>query len=197
MPIVLARTCLFLNRRGRTNLQDEYSNNREFADFLEGSPEITYLRSYNWEEHFDPASPIRRDNAYLKSCSKRKRKYWVLQRNGTFKFKITPDRHNAGQKLIYCLLPDPPHFSLPSTFKWSICGVHIKEWYTVRYCKGANMMWTPWCLDYDWFWFNLQIKLAHFGSKPLVDFSTYNTQILCLTDAIITHTARSTTILYF
>jgi hypothetical protein len=34
-----------------------------------------------------------------------------------FKFKITPDRHNAGQKLIYCLLPDPPHFSFPSTFK--------------------------------------------------------------------------------
>ncbi len=34
-----------------------------------------------------------------------------------FKFKITPDRHNAGQMLIYCLLPNPPHFSLPSTFK--------------------------------------------------------------------------------
>ena len=33
-----------------------------------------------------------------------------------FKFKITPHRHNAGQKLNYCLLPDPPLFSLPSTF---------------------------------------------------------------------------------
>jgi hypothetical protein len=52
--------------------------------------------------------------------SKRKQKYWVLHRNGTFKFKITPDRHNAGQKLIYCLLSDPPHFSLPSTFKQTI-----------------------------------------------------------------------------
>jgi hypothetical protein len=27
------------------------------------------------------------------------------------------DRHNARQKLTYCLLPDPPFFSLPSTFK--------------------------------------------------------------------------------
>ncbi len=35
----------------------------EFADFLGSSPGITYWRSYNWEEHFDPASPIRRDNA--------------------------------------------------------------------------------------------------------------------------------------
>jgi hypothetical protein len=31
--------------------------------------------SYNGEEHFDPASPMRPDNAYFKSCSKRKRKY--------------------------------------------------------------------------------------------------------------------------
>jgi hypothetical protein len=68
-------------------------------------------------DYFDPASPSRRDNAYLESCSKRKRKYWVLQRNGTFKFKITPDRRNARQNLIYCLLPVPSHFSLPSTFK--------------------------------------------------------------------------------
>ncbi len=27
------------------------------------------------------------------------------------------DRHNARQKLSYCVLPHPPHFSLPSTFK--------------------------------------------------------------------------------
>ncbi len=33
-----------------------------------------------------------------------------------FKFKITLDRHNARQKLTYCLLPDPQPFSLPSTF---------------------------------------------------------------------------------
>jgi hypothetical protein len=30
-----------------------------------------------------------------------------LQRNNTFKFKITLDRHNARLKLIYCLLPGP------------------------------------------------------------------------------------------
>jgi hypothetical protein len=44
----------FLNRRGGTNLRDEYSNNWEFADFLGGSPGITYWRSYSWEEHFVP-----------------------------------------------------------------------------------------------------------------------------------------------
>jgi hypothetical protein len=41
-----------------------------------------------------------------------------------FKFKITIDSHNAGQKLIYCLFPDPPHFSLPSTLKISS---HMKK----------------------------------------------------------------------
>ncbi len=70
------------------------------------------------------------------------------------------------------------------------------------------MMWTPDWLDNDRF--ILQIELAHFGSKLLVDFSTYNTQILCHTGAIIsgahyndkysyvqiTHTARSSTVLY-
>jgi hypothetical protein len=32
-------------------------------------------------------------------------------------WKKTLDRHSAIQKLNYCLLPDPPNFSLPSTFK--------------------------------------------------------------------------------
>ncbi len=41
-----------------------------------------------------------------------------LQRNNTFKFKITSDRHNAKLKLNNCALLDPPHFSLPSTFKY-------------------------------------------------------------------------------
>jgi hypothetical protein len=31
----------------------------------------------------------------------------------------------------------------------------------------------------------LQIKLAHFGSELLVDFSSYNTQVLFVTGAII------------
>jgi hypothetical protein len=39
-----------------------------------------------------------------------------LQVNCTFKFKITPDCHNGGQKLNYCVHLDPRHFSLPSTF---------------------------------------------------------------------------------
>ncbi len=37
--------------------------------------------------------------------------------NDMFKLQITLDRQNARQKLIYCLQPDPPLFSLPSTFK--------------------------------------------------------------------------------
>jgi len=41
----------------------------------------------------------------------------------TFKFKITLDRHNGIQNLNYYDLPDPPRFSLPSTFKETI----IKE----------------------------------------------------------------------
>ncbi len=35
----------------------------------------------------------------------------------TFKLKITLDRHNGIQNLNYYDLPDPPRFSLPSTFK--------------------------------------------------------------------------------
>jgi hypothetical protein len=31
--------------------------------------------------------------------------------------QITLDRHNAILNLNYCPLPDPPNFSLPSTFK--------------------------------------------------------------------------------
>jgi hypothetical protein len=31
--------------------------------------------------------------------------------------QITFDRHNAILNLNYCVLPDPPLFSLPSTFK--------------------------------------------------------------------------------
>jgi hypothetical protein len=42
-----------------------------------------------------------------------------------FKFKITPDRHNAIQKLNYCAVPHPAHFSLPSTFKCACGGFNI------------------------------------------------------------------------
>jgi hypothetical protein len=40
-----------------------------------------------------------------------------VQRNDTFKLEITLHRDNVRLKLINCLLPDPTHFSLPSTFK--------------------------------------------------------------------------------
>ncbi len=33
--------------------------------------------------------------------------------------QINLDRHNARQNLTYYVLPHPPHFSLPSTFKAS------------------------------------------------------------------------------
>jgi hypothetical protein len=39
------------------------------------------------------------------------------------KFKITPDRHNAIQSLNYYVLPNPPLFSLPSTFKDRLCAL--------------------------------------------------------------------------
>ncbi len=53
---------------------------------------------------------------------------WVLERNSTFKFKITPDRHNAIQDLVNYDLLDPPHFSLPSTFK----GTVRPDWICMR-----------------------------------------------------------------
>ncbi len=50
-------------------------------------------------------------------CSKLKRKQGVLQGRDKFIFQITPDRHHARRKLNYCLIPDPPNFSLQFTFK--------------------------------------------------------------------------------
>jgi hypothetical protein len=44
-----------------------------------------------------------------------------LQRNKTFKFKITLNRHNARHNINYCILPEPTHFSLPSTINASLC----------------------------------------------------------------------------
>jgi hypothetical protein len=48
-----------------------------------------------------------------------------------FRFKITPDRHNAIQKLNYCVLPHPAHFSLPSTFKAGI-SLGIERWFIIE-----------------------------------------------------------------
>jgi hypothetical protein len=38
-----------------------------------------------------------------------------------FKLQITPVRHNPRLKINYCLLSQPPHFTLLSTFK-QCCG---------------------------------------------------------------------------
>jgi hypothetical protein len=40
-----------------------------------------------------------------------------LHGNNMFKLQMTLDRHNARPGLNYYVLPYPPHFSLPSTFK--------------------------------------------------------------------------------
>ena len=58
-----------------------------------------------------------------------------------FKLKITPDHHNAGPKLIYCLLPEPAHFSLPSTFKDASDAMHnwIRSAHTVKECNGKGV----------------------------------------------------------
>jgi hypothetical protein len=64
----------------------------------------------------------------------------VLQRMDTFKFKITLDRHNGIQNLNYYDLPDPPCFSLPSTFKrhYSNLKLHfISIQYRRRIFKGT------------------------------------------------------------
>jgi hypothetical protein len=54
-----------------------------------------------------------------------------------FKFKITLDRHIGIQNLIYSLLPDPPLFSLPSTFKdekWWGCFGYPEAVLVIRIC---------------------------------------------------------------
>ncbi len=43
-----------------------------------------------------------------------------MQRNSTFKLRITLDRHNARPRLNYYFLPGPSHFSLPSTFNKAV-----------------------------------------------------------------------------
>jgi hypothetical protein len=58
----------------------------------------------------------------------------------TFKFKITPNRHNAIQNLIYSLLHDPPLFSLPSTFKHAAKKVRHGAG---NYCKTGFMYRPP------------------------------------------------------
>ncbi len=70
-----------------------------------------------------------------------------------FKLQITLDRHNARQKLNYRLFPDPPLFSLPSTFKF-----FLKIWLT-SLCHVASIPWnsvvliTMKILEWDIKWF--------------------------------------------
>ncbi len=49
-----------------------------------------------------------------------------------FKLQMTRDRYNARQKLNFCLLPDPPLFSLPSTFKALDPDPDLKLWIRIR-----------------------------------------------------------------
>jgi hypothetical protein len=117
-PIVLVLIINFLNRGCNVNRMStcKFDPPRLFQIWIR--PRQYYWRCYGLTllAKICSTSPICRDNAYSKSCSKRKRKYWVLERNGTFIFKITPNRHNGRQNLNYCILPHPPLFSLPSTF---------------------------------------------------------------------------------
>jgi hypothetical protein len=62
------------NRQGGSNLQDEFSTNCDFADFVGGPPDAPYSKSqldapiYWWsdsfEEHFFSALPIGQEIAY-------------------------------------------------------------------------------------------------------------------------------------
>jgi hypothetical protein len=47
----------------------------------------------------------------------------------TFKFKIPLDRHNVIENLHYYDLPNPPRFSLPSTFNtvMNFLKRHVKK----------------------------------------------------------------------
>ncbi len=78
----------------------------------------------------------------------------VTSRNGTIEFYretarsnllITPHRHNAIQNLSYCLLPEPPLFSLPSTYKDppDFCIGRL-------YCCCCFKFWS---FKIDWFFF--------------------------------------------
>ena len=118
-PIVLALLINFLNRRCNVNqivIMQIWSAS-PIQDMNTSAPKYGRCEGLVLLAKIPSASPNCRDNAYLQCCSNRKQKYWVLQRNGTFKLQKTFDRHNARQNLNYCVLPRPPNFSLPSTFK--------------------------------------------------------------------------------
>ncbi len=101
----------FLNRRGGTNLQEENSNNRESANFLGGSPDITYWRSYSWVEHFVPLClfvktlPVASGNGNMFFTQK-----WLVQ------IANNPRSPQSQTESQWWSPPDPPHFSLPSSF---------------------------------------------------------------------------------
>jgi hypothetical protein len=57
-----------------------------------------------------------------------------------FKFKITPDHHNAIQNLNYYVLPDPPLFSLPSTFKELVPKYFVQNHQTLLVSKGTGSL---------------------------------------------------------
>jgi hypothetical protein len=93
-----------------------------------------YWRSYNREEHFDPALPIHPDIAYpidFAAASGNENRF-----TGKLHVQIANklDRHNAGLKFNYCLRFDPRHFSLLST-----CKVYHKH------LSSLQLSMSQWC----------------------------------------------------
>ncbi len=117
-PVVLAEP-QFISWIGKAdqNLQGEYSNNWDFADFLRGSPGITYWRSYSWEKHFVllclfvKTSPINLSVASGNIIMFFTQKLHIQMANS----HLSPQPHSHSH------LSDPPHFSLLSTFKEVYC----------------------------------------------------------------------------
>ncbi len=114
----------FLNRQGGSNLQDECSNNRDFADFwgvhlalpIGGVIDERNIAERNILSRFDYSSRHR----LLMYPLEAETEICFLHKNDTFKMQITLDRHNLRLNLNDDLLPEPPHFSLPSIFKGTV-----------------------------------------------------------------------------
>jgi hypothetical protein len=73
------------------------------------------IRETHWT--IRSASPNFKVIAYSCCCYKRKRKWDISLQNCMFKLKINLDRHGPRPLSNIWLLPDPPFFSFPPTFK--------------------------------------------------------------------------------
>jgi hypothetical protein len=57
----------------------------------------------------------------------------------TFEFKITLDSYNAIQNLNYYDLPEPPRFSLPSTFNRKFCLLYLHTKRKIQINPSTNL----------------------------------------------------------